>query len=150
MSSPICIDRDRGYEEALTAGGIKRDPALTVNGDFSVESGIRGVEICSRSADATAAPARTTRWRSERIRAIKSRGRSVPEDVSVVGSTTSGSRATDPPGHTIAQPMEDLGREAMSLLLEILNRSDAPARKRILPTQLVVRGSTAPAPRSKR
>jgi len=38
----------------------------------------------------------------------------------------------------------------MSLLLEILNRSDAPARKRILPTHLVVRGSTAPAPRSKR
>jgi hypothetical protein len=64
MSSPICIDRDRGYEEALTAGGIKRDPALTVNGDFSVESGIRGVEICSRSADATAVFARTTRWRS--------------------------------------------------------------------------------------
>jgi LacI family repressor for deo operon, udp, cdd, tsx, nupC, and nupG len=59
-------------------------------------------------------------------------------------------RYSDPPLTTIAQPMEDLGREAMSLLLEILNRSDAPARKRILPTQLVVRGSTAPAPRSKR
>ena len=31
----------------------------------------------------------------------------------------------------------------MTMLLEILNGTDVPPRKKILPTQLVVRGSTA-------
>jgi LacI family repressor for deo operon, udp, cdd, tsx, nupC, and nupG len=39
--------------------------------------------------------------------------------------------------------MGDIGREAMSMLIEILTEADVPARKRILPTQLVVRGSTS-------
>jgi LacI family repressor for deo operon, udp, cdd, tsx, nupC, and nupG len=152
MSSPICIDRDRGYEQALSAAGIARDPALTVNGDFSVESGIRGVEeLFAKRRRFTAVFCSNDEMAIGAIRAIKSRGRSVPEDVSVVGfDDIRFARYSDPPLTTIAQPMEDLGREAMSLLLEILNRSDAPARKRILPTQLVVRGSTAPAPRSRR
>jgi DNA-binding LacI/PurR family transcriptional regulator len=37
----------------------------------------------------------------------------------------------------------DLGREAMTMLLEILKGADVPPRKRILPTQLIVRDSTA-------
>ncbi|MBV8803697.1 MAG: substrate-binding domain-containing protein, partial [Sinobacteraceae bacterium] len=49
----------------------------------------------------------------------------------------------DPPLTTIAQPMADLGREAMSMLIEILTADDVPPRKRILPTQLIVRSSTA-------
>ena len=79
------------------------------------------------------------------IRAIKSRGLRVPEDVSVVGfDDIRFGRYWDPPLTTVAQPMADLGREAMNMLIEILTDADVPPSKRILPTQLIVRGSAAP------
>jgi DNA-binding LacI/PurR family transcriptional regulator len=40
--------------------------------------------------------------------------------------------------------MEELGRVAMSTLLEILNGAAPAIRTHVLPTSLVVRGSTAP------
>jgi LacI family repressor for deo operon, udp, cdd, tsx, nupC, and nupG len=40
--------------------------------------------------------------------------------------------------------MGDIGREAATLLIEILNQANVAPRKHMLPTQLVVRGSTAP------
>ncbi len=36
--------KDRGYEAALTAAGIKRNRKLTVKEDFSAEAGIRATE----------------------------------------------------------------------------------------------------------
>jgi LacI family repressor for deo operon, udp, cdd, tsx, nupC, and nupG len=79
------------------------------------------------------------------LRAIKTRGLRVPEDISVVGfDDIRFARFSDPPLTTIAQPMGDIGREAATLLIEILNQANVAPRKHMLPTQLVVRGSTAP------
>ena len=78
------------------------------------------------------------------------RDRRIPGQVSVVGFDDIRFAAlTDPPLTTVAQPKEALGLEAMTLLLELLRNPQTPPRKRILPTQLIVRGSTAAAPRSK-
>jgi LacI family repressor for deo operon, udp, cdd, tsx, nupC, and nupG len=82
------------------------------------------------------------------LRAIKAKGLRVPEDMSVIGfDDIRFARYTDPPLTTIAQPKDELGREAMNMLIELLRGEDVPPRKRILPTQLVVRGSTARCPR---
>jgi DNA-binding LacI/PurR family transcriptional regulator len=40
--------------------------------------------------------------------------------------------------------MAEVGRRAMNLLLEKFANPDAPLQRRVLPTHLVVRGSTAP------
>lgn len=146
MTSPISIDRDQGYEEALRAASLTRNPKLTVSGDFSVESGIRGVEgLLARREKFTAVFCSNDEMAIGAIRAIKSKGLRVPEDISVVGfDDIRFARYCDPPLTTIAQPKGELGREAMSMMIEILTNADVPARKRILPTQLVVRGSTAP------
>src|SRR5690349_1897369 len=42
--SPISIDRQRGYREAIAAAGLKVNARLLAEGDFSIESGIRAVE----------------------------------------------------------------------------------------------------------
>jgi LacI family repressor for deo operon, udp, cdd, tsx, nupC, and nupG len=74
-------------------------------------------------------------------------GFNIPNDFSVVGfDDVQLSRYANPPLTTVAQPQVELGREAMMLLLEIINNKEAPSIKRILPTELVVRGSTS-APR---
>lgn len=145
MSSPISVDRDRGYEAALTAAGIKRNRKLTVEGDFSAEAGIRCTEsLFAGGVPFTAVFCSNDEMAIGALRAIKSRGLRIPEDISVVGfDDIRFARYSDPPLTTIAQPMGDIGREAATLLIEILNDADVLPRKRILPTQLVVRGSAA-------
>jgi LacI family repressor for deo operon, udp, cdd, tsx, nupC, and nupG len=145
MNSPINVDRDQGYEEALTRAGLKRNSKLTVEGDFSVESGIRAAEsLFARGEPFTALFCANDEMALGAITAVKSRGLRVPEDISIVGfDDIRFARYCDPPLTTIAQPMGDIGREAMNMLIEILTGTDVPARKRILPTQLVVRGSAA-------
>ena len=74
------------------------------------------------------------------------RGVSVPRDVSVVGFDDIDVAAhLDPPLTTIHQPIARKGREAIELLLAVLEgRGGAKAPvHRILATHLVVRGSTA-------
>jgi LacI family transcriptional regulator, repressor for deo operon, udp, cdd, tsx, nupC, and nupG len=45
---------------------------------------------------------------------------------------------------TIAQPAEEIGRTAMSALYGLLTRSRHDHKDYVLPTELVVRESTAP------
>jgi DNA-binding LacI/PurR family transcriptional regulator len=75
-------------------------------------------------------------------------GVAVPEELSIVGFDDSPvARQTTPPLTTVAQPHEEKGRLALQLLLEEVERGGASrdsSRREILPTELVVRGSTAP------
>ena len=148
MHSPISVDRDSGYEQALAAFGLKRDPKLVGSGDFSVESGMRALEsLFARGQRFTAAFCSNDEMAIGAIRSIKAHGLRVPQDISVVGfDDIRFARHYDPPLTTIAQPKEELGREAMSMLIELMSHADIAPRKRILPTQLVVRGSTARPP----
>ena len=47
-------------------------------------------------------------------------------------------------GTTVAQPKNALGREAMSMLIELLADPNVPPRKRVLSADLIVRASAAP------
>jgi LacI family transcriptional regulator, repressor for deo operon, udp, cdd, tsx, nupC, and nupG len=145
MDSPISVDRDQGYEAALQFGGLKRDRKLTAIGDFSVESGIRAIDtLLAQGQRFTAVFCSNDEMAIGVIRAIKSSGLKVPEDISVMGfDDIRFARYMDPPLSTVAQPKDELGREAMNMLIEILRGTDVPARKRVLPTQLVIRASTA-------
>jgi LacI family repressor for deo operon, udp, cdd, tsx, nupC, and nupG len=146
MTSPICIDRERGYQDALKGAGVRYNPNLTVAGDFSVESGIRAVDgLLARQRKFTAVFCSNDEMAIGAIRALKSSGLRVPEDASVVGfDDIRFARYYDPPLTTIAQPKGELGREAMKMMIEILTNPHIPPRKLVLPTHLVARGSTAP------
>jgi DNA-binding LacI/PurR family transcriptional regulator len=47
---------------------------------------------------------------------------------------------------TIVQPKEQIGRLATQLLAERMADKALPARKILLPTEIMVRGSSGPAP----
>jgi DNA-binding LacI/PurR family transcriptional regulator len=77
------------------------------------------------------------------LRALKMR---VPADVSVVGYDDIPLAAyLDPPLTTVGQPMNEMGRQAMSVLLDVM-RGDGEPRTIVLGGELVVRGSSGPAP----
>jgi DNA-binding LacI/PurR family transcriptional regulator len=143
------IDRLQGYRQAIEAAGRTRDASLEVAGDFTQQGGaaamrrlldanpaIDGVFVAS---DLMAAGA---------IQVLRAAGRRVPEDVAVVGFDDSSIAAmTDPPLTSIRQPIEEMGREMVRLLLEHASDPGSVPRKVILATQLVRRRSSEGVPR---
>jgi DNA-binding LacI/PurR family transcriptional regulator len=77
---------------------------------------------------------------------LAARGVAVPEDISVVGyDDIEMSSMTTVPLTTVRMPMEAAGRAAVDLLLDGLDAGDEPeVTHRWLPTQLIVRSTTAP------
>lgn len=82
------------------------------------------------------------------IRTARQRGLAVPGDISVVGFDDSPLIAfTDPPLTTIRQPVPAMGQAAVRALLEEIDGTPAPHSEFVFMPELVVRGSTASAPR---
>ena len=50
--------------------------------------------------------------------------------------------STEPPLSTVHQSPEQMGREMVDLMLQTMSLGDAPQPGRVLPTHLVVRGSS--------
>jgi len=78
------------------------------------------------------------------VRALRAAGKSMPTDLAVAGFDNESWTELVGPGLTvIEQPVADIGRAAMSMLLERLESPDAPVRKIVLGGKCIVRGSTA-------
>jgi DNA-binding LacI/PurR family transcriptional regulator len=102
-----------------------------------VEEGAR--TLLDRCPDATAILAMSDRQAIEILAEAKRRNINVPKDLSVVGFDDAENAVfADPPLTTIAQPTVEKGRIAARILFQ-----GAPPSQVILPTQLVVRASTA-------
>jgi DNA-binding LacI/PurR family transcriptional regulator len=80
------------------------------------------------------------------IRAVRRADLRVPEDVSVVGYDDSAfMNCTDPPLTTIRQPIDAMGQAVVALLVNQVAGNDVADDEFLFDTELVVRGSTAPA-----
>ena len=81
------------------------------------------------------------------IRAARSRGLEVPDDLSVVGFDDSPLIAfTDPPLTTVRQPVLAMGHAAVSALVAEINGTPASRMELKFHPELIVRGSTGAAP----
>jgi DNA-binding LacI/PurR family transcriptional regulator len=81
------------------------------------------------------------------VRAARSRGLNVPEDLSVVGFDDSPLIAfTDPPLTTVRQPVLAMGHAAVSALVAEINGTPASRTELKFHPELIVRGSTGAAP----
>jgi DNA-binding LacI/PurR family transcriptional regulator len=81
------------------------------------------------------------------IRAARRLGRPVPADVSVVGFDDSAfMTCTDPPLTTVRQPIETMGQAAVDILVSQIEGAGVSRDELLFEPELVVRGSTGPAP----
>jgi DNA-binding LacI/PurR family transcriptional regulator len=80
------------------------------------------------------------------LRALRAAGRRVPEDVAVVGFDDSIAPTLDPALSSVRQPIEEMGREMVRLLLDRLSQPSPVPRRVILETRLVARRSSQGGP----
>ena len=140
-------DRRRGYRAALAAAGIPLRSGARGRGRLR-DHGRRGGRTTPCSASATRRPPcsrSTTTSPSGRCGRRASAACASPRTCPSSASTTSSTRAIVTPSlTTVRQPLAEMGRTAVSLLVRLLEHQSVETLSIQLATRLVVRESTAP------
>jgi DNA-binding LacI/PurR family transcriptional regulator len=135
-------DRLSGYLRAMRRAGLPTD-GLVVDGDFNQATGVmaaaalleRNVDAIFCANDASAVGALET---------IRARRLRVPEDVALAGfDDLEFAARLDPPLTTVRQGVRQQGVEAARALLQLLEDGERSPRRILLPTELVIRRSSA-------
>jgi LacI family transcriptional regulator len=141
------MDRERSFREALGRRGMTLADGYLRRGSITHASGVAMARsLLQEDLPPTAIYGASDTLAIGALDAAAQLGIRVPEGLSVVGFDDS-----EPSGWsminltTVHQPLEEMARASVTLLLERLDgeRTDEPAR-RIFPVELVVRGTTAP------
>lgn len=133
--------RDRLGMSAADAAGLVTHTVFSVEG-----GGAAGLRLLD--AGVTAVVCGSDLMALGVIRAARLRGLTVPGDLSVIGYDDSPLVAfTDPPLSTVRQPVESMCVAAVRALLEEIRGAPAARTELVFQPELVVRGSTGPAPR---
>ena len=138
------LDRLAGYREALVDAAIQFDPSLLATADFTHESGVTAMErLLAARPNIDAVFCASDLIAAGALAALDAAGRRVPEDVAVVGFDDSSIAATSrPPLTSVRQPIEEMGREMVHLLLDLIANNDRVARRVVLATELILRASS--------
>jgi len=138
-------ERLNGYRSALAAAGVLPAPDHVVESDFSIESGeAAAAALLDLPERPTAIFGFNDNVAIGALRAAEARGLTVPDHLSVVGFDDSEqSGLVTPALTTVRQPLAEMGRMAVSLLLRLLDHQRVEAMNIELATRLVVRESTA-------
>ena len=139
-------DRRRGYYAALAAAGIMPDPQLEVESNFEIAGGASAAEqLLDLAEPPTAIFCFNDNMAVGAMQTARARGVGVPEDLSIVGfDDLEEAEIVTPALTTIRQPLAEMGRIAVSLLMRLLDNQRLEALHVELGTRLVVRDSTAP------
>jgi len=139
--------RRESWSRTLLAAG--RDQPPVIEGDWSTDAGYRGGLILSENPDVTAVFAANDQMALGLLRALHECGRSVPGQISVVGfDDMQESSSFWPPLTTVHQEFDEVGRHSVDLLVRAIKQEATEATTLLVPTRLVVRASTGPAPQS--
>ncbi|MFD5074560.1 LacI family DNA-binding transcriptional regulator [Streptomyces sp. NPDC058371] len=135
--------RLRGYQDALTLAGLEHAQSLVAESDFTQDSGRRAMtELLERHPGIDGVLAASDTTAAGAMEALRAAGRRLPKDVSVIGFDDFPlAQCTEPRLTTVRQPLEEMGRAMIRLLLEDMEEPSVAYRHVILRTELTVRDS---------
>jgi LacI family transcriptional regulator len=139
---PDAVDRQRGYQLALESAGLRLDPALVVQGNFSEHSGLLAAErLVQGRAPFSAIFAANDQMAVGAALGLHRHGRRVPDDVSLVGfDDLAGSLYVVPPLTTVHNPIQEIGQLAARAMLGLL--AGEKPRVEVPAPRLIAREST--------
>ncbi|MBP2231263.1 LacI family fructose operon transcriptional repressor [Azospirillum agricola] len=143
-TSTTGIERHEGYRGALAARGLPANARfIPPNADAAEEAVMRWLAGPERP---DAIMASNSLFLMGVIKAMRRLGLSTPGDLAVAGFDNEPWTELVGPGLTVVeQPVDEIGRAAVSLLFERVETPQRPVRKVVLPGRCVLRGSTAVA-----
>jgi len=134
-------DRLAGYRNALNDRGRSYTEELVAEGDFSEAGGYMAMKrLLTASPDAVFIG--SDQMALGAWRAIREAGLQVPHDIALVGFDDLLPAASGRPLlTTIRQPVARMGREAVNVLLDIIENGLEPPRRVVFDLELVIRES---------
>ncbi len=150
VSLSIGKERLAGYKAALSKNGIEPDESLIRycqhGGMVSAEMDQAMDELFALKNPPDAIFAAADKLTTGCLRALRTRGLSVPGDVALVGFSNSElTELLDPPLTVVKQPAFEMGEVATNLLLELIEskRPVTDFQTRVLSTDMIIRSSAA-------
>ena len=135
--------RKAGYDAALHSAGVAATSSMVLDGDGTIESGRVAVEqLFMRDTLPTAFMCVNDQTAMGVMLALTARGYDIPGEFSIVGfDDIPQSGFVSPSLTTVRQPRTAIGRQAMTMLLSLLNGSPAAHSENLLMPELVIRNS---------
>jgi DNA-binding LacI/PurR family transcriptional regulator len=130
-----------GFRDELADCGL--EPLGVAHGDFLMQSGAMAMaNLIHMAPEADGLFAGSDLMAAGALRVLMASGRSVPQDVAVVGFDDTVVAATSaPPLTSINQPLREMGVRAAELALQALREGATESRQVVLPTTLTLRES---------
>ena len=145
-SVSTAMERLSGYITALRENNIPLQNGLIEHTDFSIEQGYKACkELVGRNKDMTAILATNYDTTVGAMMAINEMGMIVPDEISLFGfDDMPFAKANNPQISVIAQPLEEIARSAVRLLLNrMADSTKGPEEILVLKTQMKIRGSVS-------
>ena len=144
LNARTCDDCVAGYRQALQEAGIPYNPALITAAPYRPGAGGEAIKVLlAQDPKPTAVVAISNSVAQEALRALTECGLSVPQDIAIVAiGDTWLSLLTTPPLTSICQPLFEMGKQSVEMLLARITNPHQPPERIICPVSLVVREST--------
>ena len=152
LNGPLSISTARerlsGFLETHADAGLSVGPELIVETSYTRQNAAEAaLSLLGHNRPPTAVLAGNNILGEAVIGAARHLGLAIPSDLSVVVfDDPPWTSLLDPPITVVQQPMRDLGATATAYLIEQLQHADPSCLLAVLPTQLVIRGSTSAPP----
>lgn len=148
QNSTNCADRLRGYEHAMGRWGAPIQPEWVVHAGsdahLSVEARQQLTDLLIQGERVTAIFTAGYYLALETLALLHSLGIKVPDHVSIIAFDDPSSAAhLNPPLSAVRQPLYDMGKRAMEMLIDLLTNPTSLPQSLYLPTELVIRESCA-------
>ena len=142
------VDRLYGYRAALEVYRIPFQEVLVLESLFNFDGGYNATRLAIEMAEPpTAIFGGSDEAAIGALYALQEMGISVPKAVSVSGFDNLPQAQQAWPGlSTVDNPVEEIVAKAIEMLMEILSGQEPDPKQVVLPTRLVMRGSTAAPP----
>ncbi|MCU0482465.1 MAG: LacI family transcriptional regulator [Anaerolineae bacterium] len=136
------VHRYEGYCAALKEAGIPYDPNWVAEADFTLDGAYHAMNRLIR-ADVDAVFATSDTMALGALKCIREHRLRVPDDIALIGfDDLPVALQSDPHLTTIRQPIEGQAQHAVEILVQLIETPDMPLRQMVLPTELIIRGTT--------
>ena len=136
------LARMRAYEDAHKNHSMALDPSLVRKAPATVEDGYIQTEKILQEKKATAIFAIDNVFTIGAMRCLLDREVPVPQKMAVIGfDDYDWSAITAPPVSCVAQPMEEMGKQAAEMIVKRIQNPTRAYEKIVLESKLVLRGS---------